>query len=79
MDDDIHIQEIFTPEKKSFEKFDTCKYRSDSLMQKSLSCCSSKKIEGFVCTKKNIFPLSYTRDCSICTEYSPRAISSSAT
>jgi hypothetical protein len=51
------------------EKFETCIHRSKDFTIKK-SCCSSLNINGYMCLKREIFPLSYINHCTLCDEYS---------
>lgn len=52
----------------AINKFETCKHRSENMLTKR-SCCSSNDIKAYYCMLKNIFPLSFSRDCSKCNQY----------
>lgn len=46
--------------------FENCKFRSKSLIEKYSSCCSSKKVSGYYCSKINKFPVNFSIDCQNC-------------
>lgn len=47
-------------------KFENCAFRSSKETIKDKSCCTSEKIKGYFCIKKNKFPISFINDCSTC-------------
>ena len=50
------------------KKLETCIHRSKDLLTKS-ACCGGHPINGFLCTKNNIFPISYSSNCMNCNDY----------
>lgn len=52
----------------NFYKFEQCKYRTVTPIQKK-GCCSNKSYQGYACKLKNIFPLSPITHCQKCKEY----------
>jgi hypothetical protein len=63
----IKIHDYSDNNEEAIAKLETCQYRSE-LIEKT-ACCSSSKIIGFRCNKKDIFPVSFSVDCKNCTDY----------
>jgi hypothetical protein len=59
---DIEQREI------GIKKFETCQNRSKDLIQKK-SCCGGAIMEFYACLARDIFPLSYLKDCTECNKY----------
>jgi hypothetical protein len=55
-------------EVSEFLEFETCKFRSVSKIVKK-TCCSSRKVEGYTCNLKKIFPLSPISHCQECKSF----------
>ena len=65
---DIHFENHNENLDEAILKLESCKFRSENIINKP-SCCSSSTISGFLCHKKNIFPVSFSVDCKDCMDF----------